>query len=66
MIKPYKILEIKESDAGRFVSYECKKSEPTETGVRRLKVISGFWLNEDEDPEEAVKGVLKEMGMIDA
>ena len=67
MIKPWKILQIKESDAGRFVEYECKRNSTRDDGVFvRETLTSGFWLDEGEDAEPAVEEVLRQTGWIDA
>ena len=67
MIKPWKILEIRETEAGRFVDYECHHTTSTDAGgVSRRTLRSGFLLDEGEDPEEAVKQVLIDSGWIDA
>lgn len=65
MIKPWKIIQIKESDAGRFVEYECKRNRTREDGVFvRETLVSGFWLDEGEDPETAVEDVLVQTGWV--
>lgn len=67
MIKPWKILEIRETEAGRFVDYECWHVTSNDSGsVSRRTLRSGFLLDEGEDAEEAVKQVLIDSGWIDA
>jgi len=66
MIKPFKVLGTRETEAGIYVDYECKYSEPTETGVKKLSVRSSFKLEPNEDPEQAVEALLRETGWINA